>query len=313
MRCKPYKAFTLVEVAVTIVVVGLIIGSSMTIMDRIIGAMMDMRLRADAFETARQNMELLLSKPNVSDLAEYGVSEVHPEIQWQTVIEPFYEPISNAMWVRAVCSAGYTDSKDQYQELELEHWLTNLPANVVRQIILQQKMEEEYLDLMSGTASGQEEEAIQETTAAYLAEEGLDVDAYTDFLERQRRQKLEYIAKYGFDDGYDTFIEELREKENDFLERLGVDFDKYNTFARDYVPRVSGGDGPLSPGTPDTPSGPGESGGDSGGLDKPGTDSTPDTPPGETEPSRPKVTADELRRRGFPESMIPWLLDMLNK
>jgi hypothetical protein len=221
MRGKPYKAFTLVEVAVTIVVVGLIVGSSMTIMDRIIGAMMDMRLRADAFETARQNMELLLSKTSVSDVAEYGVSEVHPDIQWQTVIEPFYEPISNAMWVRAVCSAGYTDSKGQYQELELEHWLTNLQANVVRQILLQQKMETEYLDLMSGTASGQAEAAMQEATISYLTEMGLDVDAYTNFLERQRRQKLEYISKYGFDENYEAFLEELRQAEEEYLRRLG--------------------------------------------------------------------------------------------
>jgi hypothetical protein len=201
MRRKPYKAFTLVEVAVTIVVVGLIVGTSMTILDNLIGAMSDIRLHTDAFETARQNMESLLSEQNIRDKIEYGISEIHPEIQWQTVIEPFYEPITNAMWIRAICSAGYTDSKGTYQEVELEHWLTNLPANVVRQIIQQQKMEEEYLDLLSGTASGQAEAALQETTIAYLEEEGLNVDAYMSFLERQRRRKLEYIARHGFDDG----------------------------------------------------------------------------------------------------------------
>ena len=135
------------------------------------------------------------------------------------------------------------------------------------------------LDLMSGTASGQEEAAIQETTIAYLTEERLDVDAYTNFLERQRRQKLEYIAKYGFDDDYDTFLEKLREDENAFLERLGADFDKYNEFARAYVPRFSGGDSPLSPVTPDTPSRPGESGRDPAsreGGEKPPTE-RPDT------------------------------------
>ena len=311
MRRKPYKAFTLIEVAVTIMVVGLIVGSAMTILDRIVGAMMDMRLRADAFETARRNMETLLSSASVSDAAEYGVSEVCPEIQWQTVIEPFYEPISNAMWVRAVCSAGFTDSKGQYQELELEHWLTNLPANVVRQIIQQQKLEEEYLDLMSGTASGQTEAAMQEATRAYLAEAGLDADAYKSFLERQRRKKLDYISRDGFDEKYPAFTEELRQAENEFLSRLGMDFDKYNAFAQTYVPHNTGGDGSLASVTPDTASGSDDTG--RGDAPKSGTEESSKTPPADSEQPRQQVTAEELRARGFPESLIPLILQLLNQ
>lgn len=301
---RQWRAFTLVEVAVAIVVIALVVGTATVILDNLVGAMLDIRLRTDAFETVRQNMETLLSLPRVQDTVEYGVSEIHPEIQWQTVIEPFYEPITNAMWIRAVCSAGYTDSKGQYQEVELEHWLTNLSATVVRQILQQQKAEEEYLDLLSGTASGQTEAAIQETTIAYLMQAGLNVDAYTSFLERQRRLKLDYIAQKGFDDGYFDFLEELREEENRFLEGIGMDFDKYNIFADTYVPIDAGGFDPAAS--------------DASGRDPFGDPASPGDQPsdgGDPHPDQPaqRVTAEELRARGFPESLIPLLLQLLNE
>lgn len=288
----------------TIVVIALIAGSAMTILDNLVGAMLDIRLHADAYETVRQNMETLLSLANVQDTVEYGVSEMHPEIQWQTVIEPFFEPITNAMWMRAICSASYTDSKGQYQEIELEHWLTNLPANVVRQIIQQQKAEEEYLDLMSGTSSGQAEAVLQETTMAYLMEAGLNVDAYTSFLERQRRRKLEYVAKHGFDDDYKEFIDQLRYEEDVFLDQLGMDHDKYNIFAANYLPRVSGGTGlPGSatsgremPADPSRPSDP------PSGVD-PGDSPPPPPPP--VDDGWPSV--EDMKSRGFPQ----WLIDLV--
>ncbi|HDS84260.1 MAG TPA: type II secretion system protein [Phycisphaerales bacterium] len=314
MTTKSCKAFTLVEVAVTIVIVVLMTGTAMTILDRIVGALMDMRLQNAAFETARQNMESLLSLNNVKDTVEYGVSEIHPEIQWQVVIEPFHEPINNAMWVRAICSAGYTDSKGDYQEVELEHWLTNLPGAVVRQILQQQRAEEEYLSLLSGTAAGRDEAAIQETTIAYLEQAALDVDAYTSFLERQRRKKLDYISKYGFDDDYPAFIEELREEENRFLDRIGMDFDKYNDFSRTYVPQyigwsgsgTSGSDGTLPPGT-------------SGPSDGSATPSDPSSPSDGGQQSSfddpQKVwTPDDVRKEfpGIPEELIPFVVYLMN-
>lgn len=300
------SAFTLVEVAVTIVVVGLIVGSAMSILDRIVGAMGDMRLRADAFELARQNMETLLSEATVQDKTEYGVSEIHPEIQWQTVIEPFYEPITNAMWVRAVCSAGFNDSKGQYQNIELEHWLTNLSAEVVRQIIQQQKAEEEYLDLLSGTSSGQEEAAIQETIIAYLTYAGLDVEAYKNFLARQRRQILDYIAKNGFDDGYLAFLEGLRQDAAVFLEKLGMDIEEYEIFARTYEPQSSSKgesiywDNSNKQDIDTTPK-----------TEIPTIDPGPKEQPTTTEPK--KIWGPEDLPSGLPPSMVPWILKMLNE
>lgn len=241
------RAFTLVEIAVAIVVVGLIVSSGMAILDRLIGAMADMRLRSEAFEIAREKMETLLAQAKVQDMTDYGTSELRPDIQWQTTLEPFYEPITNQMWIRAVCSAGYNDSKGSYQSIDLEHWITNLSPQLVKQILDQQKVEQEYLDLLGGTASGQEEALVQETTAAFLTQAGLDVDAYLSFLKRQRQKKLDHLSKYGMDDGYYKLLEELRQDEDRFLQVLGMDFDAYNAFAPTYTPTglPSGNDGTV--------------------------------------------------------------------
>lgn len=219
-----------------IVVVGLIVSSAMAILDRLVGAMADMQLRSEAFEIARDKMETLLSQKKVQDLTDYGYSEVRPEIQWQTTVEPFYEPITNQMWIRAVCSAGFNDSSGQYQSIDLEHWITHLSPDLIKKILAQQEMEQEYLDLLNGTSSGQEEARVQETTAAYLAEAGLNVDEYKNFLSRQRQKKLDYLSKYGMDEGYYELLEQLREEEDRFLQALGMDFDEYNRFAGTYEP-----------------------------------------------------------------------------
>ena len=305
MTTQSNKAFTLVEVAVTIVIVVLMTGTAMTILDRLVGAMIDMRLQDAAFETAREQMESLLSLSTVKDMVEFGVSEIHPAVHWQVVIEPFHEPVHNAMWVRAISSASYTDSKGVYQEIELEHWLTNLPGTVVRQILQQQKREEEYLNLLSGTAAGQEEKALQDATTLYLQQAGLNVDAYTSFLERQRRKQLEYIAREGFDGGYEDFLDLLRDEERRVLDQIGLDVDQYNRFIEERAERTRDPDSvrdrdprPDRPDRDGTPSG-----------DDPGFADPADT----REPSQgPPWTADDLRGRGVPETLIPILLALLN-
>jgi hypothetical protein len=204
-------------------------------MNRYVSSVTDLQLTHDAFELARGNMEQLLSESRLSDVSEMGTSETNPDIEWETRVEPFYEPVTNQMWVRAVCSAGFTDTKGEFQNIELEHWITNLTAEQVKQIISQQQAESEYLDLLSDG----EESMIQETTTAFLKEEGLDDEAYKRFSQQQRRKKLEYISEKGWE-GYDEFLETLKEEENKFLEELGVDFDKYNEFAAKYVPTNKG-------------------------------------------------------------------------
>jgi len=236
--CRP--AFTLLEVATALALLTIIIGAVMTLMNRYVEAVMDMQLRDQAFEIARGNMENLLAESKLSDISDYGTSETYPDIEWETIVEPFYEPVTNQMWIRAVCSAGFKDSKGEFQNIELEHWITNLTAAQIKQILQQQQIESEYMDLLNG---GQET-ALQETTLAYLEEQGLDAAGYKRLTEQQRRKKLEYIAERGFE-GYEQFVEKLKAEENQFLEDLGMDFDGYNAFAATYVPKSTFSDNPF--------------------------------------------------------------------
>jgi prepilin-type N-terminal cleavage/methylation domain-containing protein len=265
-------AFTMVEVVAALVLLSIILSSVMVLMNRYVDSVIDLQLRQEAFELARGNMEQLLAETKLSDMAEFGDSETNPEIEWQTLVEPFYEPITNKMWVRAVCSAGFDDTKGDYQNIELEHWISNLTAAQVKQILAQQQVESEYMDLLNDG----EDSAIQETTLAYLEEQGLDAEAYDQFAQEQRRNKLEYITEKGFE-GYDEYVETLKEEENKFLEDLGINFDGYNEFAAVYVPKsraedplLPDSDDPFDP-TPDT--------------DDP-LDESPDTKESDTQPSK---------------------------
>ena len=235
--------FTLVEVVAALALLTIMLSSVLVLMNRYVGAVIDMRLRQQAFELARSNMEILLSESKLSDIYEYGESETNPDIQWETIVEPFYEPYKNRMWIRAVCSAFFVDSKGDDQDVELEHWITNLTAAQIKQILAQQEVESEYMDLLQ---EGQYTD-IQETTIYCLEQQSLDVEPYKDFLEQQRRQKLEYLDKNGMK-GYDEFLEELEAEENEFLEyEIGMDFEVYNECTENYVPPVISGPNTKNP------------------------------------------------------------------
>jgi prepilin-type N-terminal cleavage/methylation domain-containing protein len=223
--------FTLVEVAAALVLLGLLLGSTLTLMNRYVDTVIDMQLRQQAFEMARSNMERLLSETTLSDMDDYGTDEFHPELDWETRVEPFYEPLTDRMWIRAVCSAGYIDTQGDRQDVELEHWITNLTKEQIRQILAQQKAEEEYLKILQGG----ELTDVQKTTVAFLVREGMDVEAYRKLLKKQLRQKIDYLSRNGMT-GYETYLLELEEGENEFLQKLGMDFDEYNTFAAEFDP-----------------------------------------------------------------------------
>jgi len=99
----------------------------------------------EAFEVARENMEKLLASDSAEETAEFGSSDKYPEINWQTVVETFYEPITARMWVRAVCSAEYTDIKGETQTVELTHWLTDVTKEQLLEIMEQQEEDQELL------------------------------------------------------------------------------------------------------------------------------------------------------------------------
>jgi prepilin-type N-terminal cleavage/methylation domain-containing protein len=228
--------FTLVEVVAALLILSMLISSALVVMSNITEGMIDLKAQTQAFSIARQNMEKLLTSASVEDLSEYGIVETNPDMDWQTVVEPFYEPISNRMWVRGVCSSSYTDSKGQRQIIELTCWLTGLTAQQIKQIVDQQKRQEEYMSQFSESEYGKELAQQREITSAFLEQENLDADAYKDFIERLERRRLDYIADKGFDEGYFDFLEELQQDESDFLYRLGVtDYDKYMDFYENYI------------------------------------------------------------------------------
>jgi prepilin-type N-terminal cleavage/methylation domain-containing protein len=138
------NGFTLVEVSVALVILGMIIASVFTIINRALETVSDCQTKIEAFEIARDNMEKLLAQKSLSDVFEYGTSETNPDITWKTTVESFYEPVSSKMWMRAVCTSEYKDRDGQDQKVELTQWLTSLSKKQIMQILDQKQREEEY-------------------------------------------------------------------------------------------------------------------------------------------------------------------------
>jgi prepilin-type N-terminal cleavage/methylation domain-containing protein len=233
-----HGGFTLIEVAAALVILSMILASVLTVMSRITSGMIDLQSEIQAFTVARQNMEKLLTSAEVSDISDYGVLETNADIDWQTVVEPFYEPISKRMWIRGICTAGYTDSKGQRKTVELTCWLTGLTAQQIKQILEQQKRTEKAMEAFSQTSSGQQIAEQRQINIAFLKYKGLDVDAYNEFAEQIERRRIDYIAQYGFDKEYEDFLAKLTEEEINFLYRFGIDYDEYVNFYETYDPQT---------------------------------------------------------------------------
>ena len=137
--------FSLLEVVVALGVLAAICSSVMVVMNQSIAATIDSRTKMEVFTLERENMEKVLAADSVSLVSEMGYSAINPDIQWQTVVETFNPPVGTKMWLRAVCSATYTDSRGEQQTIELTHWLTEL-SDRDRQLIEKQKEKElEYM------------------------------------------------------------------------------------------------------------------------------------------------------------------------
>ncbi len=231
--------FTLVEVAAALVILSMLISSALVVMSRITSGMVDLQSETQAFSIARQNLEKLLSATTVSDMTEYGVVETNPDMDWEIVVEPFYEPISNRMWIRGLSSASYTASSGERKTIELTCWLTGLTAQQIRQILEQQKRQEEFMKQYSESEEGRQLAKQRALTRAYLEQNDLDVTAYDEFIERLERRRLDYIAENGFDEGYYDFLEQLSQEESDYLYRLGMDYEKYRIFYDKYKDVIS--------------------------------------------------------------------------
>jgi type II secretory pathway pseudopilin PulG len=216
--------FTLVEIGAALVLLVGILTAVLVVMSRAVEATVRIRGQSKAFEVARENLESLLTVTSVSDSIQTGYSEKYPEIRWELRVEPFYEPISNKMWIRAVSVAGFPDDSGQEQTVELEHWLTGLTAEQIKQILDQQKIEEEILKELYGD----QDNPVEEMTKVCLQQAGLSVSSYDSFVKRQRRERLEYLTQNGFDAGYEELEAAMEEEESQFLQDLGVNFDALN-------------------------------------------------------------------------------------
>ena len=146
------KGFSLPEVVAALMILALISSSVLVVMNRCMASAADSALRMQAFEVARENMEALLSKDSVSEMAEFGSSDKYPEIQWQTTVEMFYEPITARAWIQGICSAEYTDTSGDVQTVELMHWLTDVTKQQLLEILSQeQKRQKQLAFLVVGT------------------------------------------------------------------------------------------------------------------------------------------------------------------
>jgi hypothetical protein len=209
----------------------------MVVMSRITQSMIDLGSQKQAFAVARQNLEELLSSTSVSDKSDFGVLEMNPDITWQTVVEPFYEPISKRMWIRGICSADYTDSKGQRQTIELSCWLTGLTAQQIKQILEQQKRLEILMEEFSRTQEGQQIAQQHQLNLAFLRYKGLEADGYKSFIEQLERRRMDYLAQYGIEEGYQELADELTQEEYDFMYRLGTDYNELVLFYENYDPQ----------------------------------------------------------------------------
>ncbi|HIJ52694.1 MAG TPA: type II secretion system protein [Planctomycetes bacterium] len=165
-------AFSLVEVVAALVILAFVSSSVLVVFNRYMASAADSMLRMQAFEVARANMEELLTLDSVAESVEYGYSERYPDIEWQTAVETFYEPLTSRMWIQAICSTEYTDSENEVQTVELTHWLTDVTKSQLLQILEQQQDEIEQL-------AGQVIETLEE--AAEYA--GVDQQTIQQWIE----------------------------------------------------------------------------------------------------------------------------------
>ena len=137
-RSLQKRAFSLVEVSAALIILALVSSSVMVVISRCVASGANSTLRMQAFEVARENMERLLASDSLEETVDYGDSELYPGVEWETVVETFYEPITARMWVRAVCSASFEDVEDQEQTVELTHWLTDVTKDQLLKMMNEQ-------------------------------------------------------------------------------------------------------------------------------------------------------------------------------
>ena len=140
-QCHFDNGFTLLEVVGAIALLAIVVSTVLVVTNNCMITAMDTKAKMDAFKIARENMELVLSKSVIEEFVEYGYDEINPDIEWETEVKSFTEPVSSNMWIQATCSASYTDSNSERQIVELTHWVTGLSDAEMKKIRDQRKLE----------------------------------------------------------------------------------------------------------------------------------------------------------------------------
>jgi type II secretory pathway pseudopilin PulG len=291
---KNHRAFTLIEAVMAVAILAAITTSVLVVMNRCITAAIDIRTKTRAFELARENMEKLLASETLSDMAEFGFSEQYPDIEWQTTVESFYEPVTSRMWTQAVCSAKYFDSDNQQQTVELTHWLTDLTKQQVLKILDQQLREAEYMDQV------EYEEYISErqnATVQYLDQNNFETIDYENLIDDQKQQRLDWLDENEYNkEEYHELTQNQRDEEDVFLaEDLGVDLDELEEHIDEVIPAFLNPANKAS--SPDTT----------------GTNTQSPTGSDSTNSGRVTFTEAQLLEMGVPEAWIPLFMEQYKK
>ena len=167
------NAFTLIETLTALGVLALICSSVLVVINRNVASAADSTTKMRAFEIARENLETLLAKSEVSESVDFGQSEKYPDIEWKTTVETFYEPVTSSMWLQGFCQAIYIDSKGEEQSIELTHWLTNLSKKQILEILAQQEQDEELL-----------KDQIVDSLEAAAEYAGVDVETMKEWMDK---------------------------------------------------------------------------------------------------------------------------------
>jgi prepilin-type N-terminal cleavage/methylation domain-containing protein len=181
MARRRSRGFTLIEIVTALVVLGLIVSGSLVVINNCLEATVDMRMRMAAFAVARENMEKLLGASAVTEAVEYGDSNDVVGVSWETRIEPFYEPHTVRMWIRAVSSASWYDMTGELKTIEFTQWLTDLTFADVSKIIKRQQDQQGALDEQTLAAA---QELLDKVLQAQAV---ADTTGYDDTVELARQ------------------------------------------------------------------------------------------------------------------------------
>jgi type II secretory pathway pseudopilin PulG len=182
-----YCGFSLIEAVTAVIILGIVCSGLLVVFNRSMSAVADSKMKMQAMEVARANMEGLLTLDSVQEKIEYGTSEKYPEIEWETKVEPFYEPITEQMWVRAVCIAEYTDRDGEKQQTQLNHWLTNLTKKQLLEMIeqKQESMKYEPEDLIYDIEEAAEYAGVDVVTLEEWQDNGMPLTEDGEYIKPQ--------------------------------------------------------------------------------------------------------------------------------